>query len=519
MNTISLSISPARFDAVIFDLDGVVTKTERVHSATWKRLFDDFLRQRAERDGTAFRPFDEGEDYLRYVDGKPRYDGVQSFLASRGIHLPWGSPEDPGSAQTVCGLGNRKNALFGRELAEHGVEPFESTLSLIRALRAGGVKTAIISSSKNCAAVLHAVDATDLFDAQVDGVESARIGIAGKPAPDIFLEAARRLGVEPSRAVAVEDAISGVQSARAGGFACVVGVNRGGDPEQLRANGATVVVSDLAEVAVSAGADARGLPSALDRVDDITGRRRQLAVFLDYDGTLTPIVPRPEDAVLAPEVRETVSRLARVCTVAIISGRDLADVRRLVGVQGIVYAGSHGFDIAGPEGSVAGGSERDAFLPMLATAERELTDALAGVAGAQIERKKYSIAVHYRNVADADLARVESVVGDVLARYPKLRDLPGKKVHDLQPRIDWDKGKALLHVLRTLELDRSDVLPIYIGDDITDEDAFAVLRDRGLGIVVRDEPRPTVASLALDSPRDVHRLLAALLARLQGDRR
>jgi trehalose 6-phosphate phosphatase len=516
----SLALSPAQFDAVIFDLDGVVTKTARVHAAAWKRLFDEFLRERAARDGGEFRAFDIGDDYLRYVDGKPRYDGVASFLESRGIRLEWGSPRDDGSMPTVCGLGNRKNALLRAELEENGVEPYETTLAFIRTLRSRGFKTAIISSSENCMPVLKAVGATELFDAAVDGVESARIGIPGKPAPDIFLEAARRLGIEPARAVVVEDALSGVQAARAGGFGCVIGVNRQGDPARLAASGASVVVADLAELDVGSRINARELPSALERLDAITGQRaRRPAVFLDYDGTLTPIVARPADAVLAPEVRDTVAQLARLCPVAVISGRDLADVRALVGVEGLVYAGSHGFDIAGPEGSVPGGSERDGFLPMLAAAEGELKHALAGARGAQLERKKYSIAVHYRNVADADLGTVETAVNGVLQRYPKLRDLPGKKVHDLQPRIDWDKGKAVLHLLRKLDLDRPEILPIYIGDDITDEDAFAVLRPpRGLGIVVRDEPRPTAATLAVESPRDVHRLLEALVARLAGDR-
>ena len=360
----TLHISPAQFDAVIFDLDGVVTRTARVHAASWKRLFDEYLQARAARTGGEFRPFDAGEDYLQYVDGKPRYDGVRSFLESRGIQLEWGSPEDGAEPETVCGLGNRKNALFRAELAEHGVEPYESTIAFIHELRAHGIKTAIISSSKNCAAVLEAVGATDLFDAKVDGVESARIGIKGKPAPDIFLEAARRLEVEPARAVVVEDAISGVQAGRAGAFGCVIGVNRGGDPARLAENGASIVVSDLAEVGLEVGVDARALPSALERLDEIAGRRdRRLAVFLDYDGTLTPIVPRPEDAVLAPEVRETVAKLARLCTVAIISGRDLADVRKLVGVDGIVYAGSHGFDIAGPEGPSLAGASAMNFCP------------------------------------------------------------------------------------------------------------------------------------------------------------
>jgi len=215
-------------------------------------------------------------------------------------------------------------------------------------------------------------------------------------------------------------------------------------------------------------------------------------------------------------VRDTVRRLAARCPVAIISGRDLDVVRSLVGVEGLVYAGSHGFDIAGPQGAVDGGSEHDRFLPVLADVERTLRTRLADVGGSQIERKKYSIAVHYRNVADADLAAVEDAVRDALQRHRELRDLPGKKVHDLQPRVEWDKGRALLHVLRALGLDRPDVLPVYIGDDITDEDAFAALRTRGLGIIVRDELRPTLAAAALDSPRDVHRLLASLLERLEG---
>jgi alpha,alpha-trehalase len=516
MTSPALLLHPDRFDAVIFDLDGVVTRTARVHAAAWKRLFDDYLHQRALREGTTPVPFDAADDYLRYVDGKPRYDGVASFLASRGIALPRGTSADAPEAETVCGLGNRKNQWFTAELRERGVEPYDSTLELIRKLRARGFGTAIISSSKNCAVVLEAVGATALFDAAIDGVESARIGIKGKPAPDIFLEAARRLGVQPARAVVVEDAISGVQAGRDGGFGLVIGVNRRGDPARLAEQGASVVVADLAEVGVATGVDARELPDALQRLDDVLGKAgRELAIFLDYDGTLTPIVPRPEDAVLAPAVRATVAALAKACTVAIISGRDRADVQALVGVEGLVYAGSHGFDIATRQGSVAGSNERDQYLPLLAEVEAELHAALDGVAGAQTERKKYSIAVHYRNVADADLAALEAAVADALQRHPTLRDLPGKKVHDLQPRIDWDKGKALWHVLRTLGLDRPDVLPIYIGDDITDEDAFAALRRRGIGIVVRDESRPTLARLALDSPADVHRWLAAVLRHLQ----
>jgi len=260
------AISRERFDAVLLDMDGVLTDTASVHASAWKRMFDEFLRARAARTGGRFVAFDIESDYKHHVDGKPRYDGVQSFLASRGIHLPWGSPSDGAEARTVCGLGNRKNEMLREAIEIHGVRAYESTINLIRALRACGVRTAIISSSRNCTLVLESAGANGLFDVAVDGIESARLGLHGKPAPDIFAEAARRLGVEPARAVVVEDAIAGVEAGRAGGFGCVIGVARSGDPARLAKAGAPAVVSDLSEVSVAGEAtqvDARELPSAL----------------------------------------------------------------------------------------------------------------------------------------------------------------------------------------------------------------------------------------------------------------
>jgi trehalose 6-phosphate phosphatase len=241
------TIGAADFDAVIFDLDGVVTRTATVHARAWKRVFDEYLFSRAVETGEPFEPFDIDADYVRYVDGKPRYDGVRSFLASRGIELPEGDLEDGPEAETVCGLGNRKNELYN-DLLESGVEVFEDTVEQIRAWRALGLKTAIVSSSKNCAPVLRAAGLSDLFDVRVDGVESARWGLVGKPAPDIFVKAAELLGVEPVRAVVFEDAVAGVQAGRAGGFGWVVGVDRGGAREELLANGADAVVSDLRDL-------------------------------------------------------------------------------------------------------------------------------------------------------------------------------------------------------------------------------------------------------------------------------
>lgn len=235
---------------MIFDLDGVITDTASVHAAAWKQMFDRFLADRPEAAGEDRRPFAE-PDYLRYVDGMPRYTGVELFLGSRGISLPYGEPSDPVSAETICGLGNRKDALFLAELREHGVAPFQSSAELVRRLRAERYRTAIISASRNCSEVLDAADVADLFEAKVDGIVAEELGLSGKPDPAVFLEAARRLGVVPERSAVVEDALAGVEAGRRGGFALVIGVDRADHAEALREHGADVVVSDLGEVRVS----------------------------------------------------------------------------------------------------------------------------------------------------------------------------------------------------------------------------------------------------------------------------
>ena len=229
-------------EAVIFDLDGVVTRTAEVHAEAWKQLFDEYLAVRARRFGEPFEAFDRRSDYRRFVDGKPRYEGIASFLASRGIELPFGSPDDPEERETVCGLGNRKNRYFLEALERTGADPYPTTLQLIAKLRARGVRTAIVSSSRNCVAVLEAAGIRELFEVKVDGLDAAELGLAGKPDPALFLEAARRLGVEPAHAAVVEDAISGVEAGRQGRFGFVVGVDRAEQREALTAAGANLVV-------------------------------------------------------------------------------------------------------------------------------------------------------------------------------------------------------------------------------------------------------------------------------------
>ena len=234
--------------ACLFDLDGVLTKTAVVHGAAWKQMFDEYLRQRAEREGTEFVPFDPGADYQGYVDGKPRYDGVRSFLSSRGIELPEGETDDPPSAETVRGLGNRKNELVVRLIREQGVEAYEGSVRYLEAARDAGLRRAVVSASANCRDVLVAAGIEDFFEARIDGVVAEQEGLKGKPAPDTFLAGARALGVGPEEAAVFEDAIAGVAAGRAGGFAYVVGVDRVGHAEALRENGASIVVEDLAEL-------------------------------------------------------------------------------------------------------------------------------------------------------------------------------------------------------------------------------------------------------------------------------
>lgn len=505
-----VEISPEKIHAVIFDMDGVVTQTASVHAIAWKRMFDDYLRNRAEKEGKEFVPFDDDFDYNEYVDGKPRNDGIKSFLDSRGIHIPLGSSGDSADMETIWGLGTKKNRYFLDYLKENGIQPYETTVELIKQLKSNCVKVGIISSSKNCKNVLEGAGVLDLFDTRVDGVYSETHHIKGKPAPDIFLEAAKQLGVEPQHSVVVEDAISGVQAGSKGNFALVIGVDRVGQEEALKENGADVVVKDLGEVSVK---EAKPKGHGLDLIGEIfkRGQNKHLAIFLDYDGTMTPIVSRPDLAILSEEMRETLREVAKVHTVAIISGRDRQDVQDLVGVDDMFYAGSHGYDIAGPNNQHFHNDEAESFVPSIDRVERELKERLSHIEGALIERKRYGVAAHYRLVAPEFVDEFVSIIEDIHHNHNELRKTIGKKVFEFQPKINWNKGKALLWLLECLGLDSDDVLPFYIGDDVTDEDAFKALIGRGLGIAVQEKEKPTFGCYTLKNPDEVQQFLEKLI--------
>lgn len=239
---------PDRVTTCLFDLDGVLTQTAKIHAQAWKQMFDEFLRDWAERHGQPFEPFDRPTDYDEYVDGKPRLDGVRSFLESRGIEMPVGSPDDPPEAETIHALGTRKNNLVLKLIHEQGVEPYEGSVRFVEAARDQGLRRAVVSSSTNCEDVLKAAGIDHLFEARVDGVVAEQKDLRGKPAPDTFLEGARMLGAGPDESAVFEDAQAGVEAGRAGDFGWVVGVDRTGQAEALKARGADVVVQDLAEL-------------------------------------------------------------------------------------------------------------------------------------------------------------------------------------------------------------------------------------------------------------------------------
>ncbi len=239
---------PDNITALLFDLDGVLTQTAKVHDAAWKQTFDDYLRYRAQQYGEQFRQFDPAADYDEYVDGKPRYNGVRSFLASRGIELPEGTPGDSRDKETIAGIGNRKNELVLKLIKENGVEPYDDSVRYVKAARDAGLRRAVVSSSANARDVLRAAGIEDLFEERIDGDVAQEQHLKGKPAPDTFLAGARALGVAPAHAAVFEDAQAGVQAGRDGNFGFVVGVDRVGQAEELRRHGADVVVKALAEL-------------------------------------------------------------------------------------------------------------------------------------------------------------------------------------------------------------------------------------------------------------------------------
>ena len=506
-------------DAAIFDMDGVVTDTARAHFAAWKAVLEEVLAGPAGGVAGEARTFGE-DDYFAHVDGLPRLEGVRRFLAARGIALPEGEPSDAGLA-TVHGIGNAKNARFLAFLARERVAIFRDAAALVAALKRDRIPVGVFSASRNAAAVLESAGILDHFDVRLDGSDASAADLPGKPDPAMLVETARRLGAAPERTMVVEDAVAGVAAAALGRFRWVVGIDRSADPDgahgaALRSNGADIVTRDLRRLVTVAGRlrQVNRLPDALDHADEILARAegRPLAVLLDYDGTLSPIVPDFRAAVISDAMRAAVERLAARARVAVVSGRDAEDVRARVGLDGIAYAGSHGFDIRLADGSAREAEGAAAFLPALDGAEARLREGAAAIPGAEIDRKRFDVTLHHRRVADADRLAVERLADAVEAAFPTLRRTRGKMVVQFQPKLAWDKGRAVRWLLAETPLGADGALPVYLGDDVTDEDAFAALPAPGVGIAVGAAANLTTADFALADVERVRCFLEAIAA-------
>ena len=390
---------------------------------------------------------------------------------------------------------------------------FEFTLTLVRQLEEIGVRTAVFSSHRSCQDVLTAAGIGDLFSVRVDGPVTATT----------LVELADRLAARPGRCVVVATDAGGVAAGRDGGFALVVGVDRTGHRDALRHSGADTVVSDLREVSVRTGDQRMSrLPDALQALGLIDGlAARRPVVFFDFDGTLSDIVNDPGGARLAPGAAEALQKLAARCPVAVLSGRDLADVTKRVGLPGIWYAGSHGFELTAPDGTHHQNDAAAATIPVLEEVAAQLRDQLASIPGVVVEHKRFGVAVHYRNAARDRVGEVAAAV-HAAGRRHALRVTTGREVIELRPDIDWDKGKTLRWVIDHLRAPGAHagsgpLVPIYLGDDITDEDAFDAVRQDGVPIVVRhsdDGDRATAALFALDSPARVSEFIDRLARQL-----
>jgi trehalose-phosphatase len=498
----------------VFDLDGVLVDTARLHAIAWQQTFDRFFSERGFEDS-----FDPEEDYRRHVDGKPRYEGVAALLGSRGIELPEGDPEDLPGLDTRAAIGNLKNELFNELVDREGVSPLPGVRQLLETFHARAVPMALVSSSRNARRVLPA-DLVGFLDLQLDGVDLAELGVPGKPDPAMFQEAARRLGVPPRSTAVIEDAPAGVAAGRAGGFGLVVGIGDTGH-RRLFDSGADVVVPGVGDLPLDIGMWSSLVPPpalALESVTEIVSALgSEPALFLDYDGTLTDIVADPAQATIDDGARDLLRRLASRVPLAILSGRGLSDVRNMVGVDELTYAGSHGFEIDRPggrhfehEGAVAVLSDFDA-------AQRELEAGVAGLPGVRVERKRFAIAVHTRQAGDDEVRQqAGELTTQIASRLPTLTQTGGKEIHELRPNVDWDKGAALAYLL---ELMPGSPTPLYIGDDLTDEDAF--LRARilgGIGIRVGEvgSGADTWADYVLDSPEQTIVLLEHMVDVFEG---
>ncbi|HZH74028.1 MAG TPA: trehalose-phosphatase [Mariniphaga sp.] len=499
--------------ALIIDMSEVIVRTAAINKTAWEAIINEYFRL-----NKLPQSFSE-EDYHKWFEGKPRFDRVKQFFNSYNINLHFGSQNEPADFNTICGLEKKKSKLFSHLLREGHLHVYEKAVAQIRAWKEKGIKTAIVSSDENFKKALKRSELKDLFDIKIDGHASRKMGFKEKPEADLYLEAVKELGYPPESCILFDDTVAGVQAGSKANFGLVVGVNRRQNKKQLSEGGADIVIDNFDELDLYNDPDIKlwfsqpTLPFASQYVRIMEAVSQKTPVlFLDYDGTLTPIVQNPDDAVISEEMKNVLKDCASVFTVAAVSGRDMDDLQQKIGLNELIYAGSHGFRISGPDGLYHEHEKTREILPLLDQFEKDLQLEFNNkIKGVQFERKRYAIAIHYRNASMEDYPEIKKKVIKLLQGSESLKMDEGKKIIEVKPAIEWDKGKAVLWILEKLGLtDKNKYIPIYIGDDTTDEDAYKSLTGWGLGIQVGPGAESSAAQYRIKNVYQVRILLKEL---------
>lgn len=499
-----------KIKGIIFDMDGVVTQTADLHCKAWKVVFNQFFRQIKEKDY-----YFTLKDYLYYFDGIPRIDGVINFLNAckidgNKITNKYGSLKK--AVEEICKI---KNNLFLSMIDENKVKVFPDALEFIKYLLALNYKVAIISSSKNCQIILDKAGIIHLFSICIDGESAERKNIPGKPHPGIFLEAAKQLQLLPEQCMVIEDALAGVSAAKQGQFGLVVALDRKNKLfNEFKQYDPDYILRDLSKNQVNLyktfdSSKAAPAINALPILSSALIQQKEIVVFLDYDGTLTPIVDRPQDAHLSSVMKESILQLCKNYLTIIISGRELSNLKEKVGVETLFYAGNHGFEFESPKNFNFSYEIGKEYIEDIQSIFKKIYSILKDVKGCIIENKKFTLSIHYRLVHETNYELISSTIDFLLPSYPKLSRHAGKKVIEIRPNIPWNKGIFSINLLKNMKKDNPNVIPIYIGDDLTDEDAFQLFNANGITIKV-GQGSSTHAHYFLESPNEVRLFLDQL---------
>lgn len=496
--------------SAIFDLDGVITDTAQIHFLAWKKVFDAFLTSTQPSHRGEIPLFSE-EEYVTYVDGISRHEGIRNFLHHRQLL----NHENPSNAPLIEQLAQQKNQVYLHYIQQQGVKVFNSTVRLIHQLKKHQIKVAVITASKNALAILQRAQLEHLFDAIVDGNEMQTLCLPGKPCPDIFLEAAKRLNTPLSAILIVEDALAGIQAAHRAHAKIILGIDRRKIYHHaFYQAGATMVLDDLKACSYAhiLKLFQQRLPSAKECFDLLSSQFRQqhLALFLDFDGTLTPIVAKPEQAKLSKENHRLLKALCLYCPTGIITGRELSDIKNKISIPEIFYAANHGLEISAPLPFDFSLEKTNELTDHVKVMHEGLVKALASIPGCLIENKRLTLSIHYRLVDKKRLADIKKQIFKVLHENPLFAIKQGKKVFEIRPKIHWHKGKAIRYIVEQLQLPLEQTVVMYLGDDLSDEEAFQTINPLGISILVSSHPRKTQAKYTLAHPGEVNEFLHKL---------